>query len=70
MSDRGGKKTLMDQEAKSRIMSNEYRKNDGRSTAWSERAQLAADKNEYWQRQETDGGAAGNGGGGSWCAIM
>lgn len=35
----------MDQAAKARIMSNEYKKNDGKATDWSERAQKAADKN-------------------------
>ena len=42
MSDKKGK---MDQAAKARIMSNEYKKNDGKATDWSERAQKAADKN-------------------------
>ena len=40
------KRTPMDEEAKERIMSREYKKNDGKSTDWSERAQRAADKNE------------------------
>ena len=40
-----GDKTLMTQEAKERIMSAEHGRNDGQSTAWSERAQSAADRN-------------------------
>ena len=47
MSGRGHKRTPMDQAAKSRIMSNEYRNNDGQATDWSKRAQRAADRNEY-----------------------
>ena len=43
MSDK--KVTPMDQAAKSRIMSSAYKKNDGRATDWSRRAQKAADKN-------------------------
>ena len=38
--------TFMDQEAKSRIMSSEYKRNDGKATDWSMRAQSAADRNE------------------------
>ena len=45
MSDNGKKKTPMDPAAKSRIMSSEYKKNSGKSTDWSSRAQRAADKN-------------------------
>ena len=46
MSDKGGKKTPMDQDTKARIMSKEYQKNDGKATDWFRRAQRAADKNE------------------------
>ena len=42
MSDKKGK---MDQAAKARIMSSEYKKNDGKATDWSKRAQKPADKN-------------------------
>ena len=45
MSGNGKKKTPMDPAAKSRIMSSEYKKNSGKSTDWSSRAQRAADKN-------------------------
>ena len=45
MSDKDKTKTPMDQAAKARIMSHEYKGNDGKSTAWSKRAQIAADKN-------------------------
>ncbi|CAI8005496.1 hypothetical protein GBAR_LOCUS4283 [Geodia barretti] len=45
MSEGGKKATPMDQAAKSRIMSSEYKGNDGRSTGWSSRAQSAADRN-------------------------
>ena len=46
MSDKGGNKsTPMDEAAKERIMSAEYKKNDGQATDWSKRAQSAADKN-------------------------
>ena len=51
MSEKGGKKkTPMDQAAKERIMSEEYKKNDGKATDWSKRAQRAADKNDpqHW----------------------
>ena len=41
-----GKRTPMDQAAKRRIMSSEYKKNDGKATPWSKRAQRDADKNE------------------------
>ena len=41
----------MDQEAKARIMSREYKSNDGMATDWSKRAQRAADRNEYRARQ-------------------
>ena len=60
----------MDQKAKSRIMSREYKGNDGRSTAWSERAQSAADRN-YPQggHSSADGGGQGDGGG-WWCTIL
>ena len=44
------KKTPMDQAAKAKIMSNEYKSNDGKATDWSKRAQSAADKN-YPQHQ-------------------
>ena len=36
----------MDREAAARIMSSEYKKNDGKATDWSKRAQSAADRNE------------------------
>ena len=36
----------MDKEAAARIMSAEYKKNDGKATDWSRKAQSAADKNE------------------------
>ena len=38
--------TPMDQEAAARIVSSEYRKNNGKATEWSMRAQSAADRNE------------------------
>ena len=47
MSDR---RTKMDQPAKARIMSREYKENDGHATDWSSRAQRAADKNYPTQR--------------------
>ena len=53
MSDRGHKRTPMDQAAKRRIMSAEYKKNDGRATAWSRRAQRIADKNEWSRRAQS-----------------
>ena len=46
MSDKDDKKTPMDQAAKERIMSSEYKKNDGKATDWSKKAQSAADRNE------------------------
>ena len=46
MSDKNDKKTPMDQAAKERIMSSEYKKNDGKATDWSKKAQSAADRNE------------------------
>ena len=49
MSDRGHQRTPMDQAAKRRIMSAEYKENDGRATAWSKRAQETADRNEWAQ---------------------
>ena len=53
MSDRGDKKvTPMDQDAKARIMSSEYKGNSGRATDWSSRAQSAADKNYPQQQQQ------------------
>ena len=57
----------MDQTAKSRIMSNEYRNNDGMATDWSKRAQSAADKNypQHYPRDQPD-----NDSGGWWCTIL
>ena len=49
MSDR--KVTPMDQEAKERIMSSEYKKNDGQATEWSRRAQSGADKNLHKENE-------------------
>ena len=43
----------MDQAAKARIMSSEYKKNDGKATEWSMRAQSAADRNEPQTQSET-----------------
>lgn len=40
------KKNPMTQDAKSRIQSAESKKNDGKATEFSKRAQSAADKNE------------------------
>ena len=57
----------MDQEAKSRIMSHEYKSNEGKSTAWSERAQRAADRNEYHARQS---GSQQESESGWWCVIL
>ena len=57
----GGDK--MDQKAKSRIMSSEYKGNDGRATDWSKRAQSAADRNQHSQ------GGHSSGDGGGWCTI-
>ena len=34
----------MDEAAKERIMSSEYKKNDGQATDWSKKARSAADK--------------------------
>ena len=42
----------MDQAAKERIMSSEYKKNDGMATDWSKRAQSAADRNEPKSQSE------------------
>ena len=44
------KRTKMDQDAKARIMSSVYKKNDGHATDWSSRAQRAADKNYPTQK--------------------
>ena len=41
----------MDQAAKER-MSSEYKKNDGKATDWSKRAQSAADRNEPKSQSE------------------
>ena len=65
MSDRSDKRTPMDQEAKARIMSTEYKRNDGMATDWSRRAQSAADRNEYWAQQSGSQSEAG-----SWCVIL
>ena len=58
----------MDQPAKSRIMSSEYKKTGGTATDWSRRAQSAADKN-YPQHSGGSGGGGGGDEGGSWCTI-
>ena len=42
----------MDREAAARIMSSEYKKNDGMATDWSKRAQSAADRNESKSQSE------------------
>ena len=57
------KKTPMDQAAKAKIMSNEYKSNDGKATDWSKRAQRAADRNQGQPAQQSDGGS-GKGGSG------
>ena len=54
----------MDQAAKSRIMSSEYKKTGGTATDWSKRAQSAADRNY-------SGGSSGTAGDeGGWCTIL
>ena len=55
----------MDQAAKARIMSTEYKRNDGMATDWSRRAQSAADKNEYWAQQSGSQSESG-----WWCVIL
>ena len=50
----------VDQAAKSRIMSSEYKNTGGTATGWSKRAQSAADRNSS--------GTAGDEG--SWCTIL
>ena len=65
MSDRSEKVTLMDQAAKSRIMSSEYKKTDGKATDWSKRAQSAADRNEYQARQSGSQSESG-----WWCVLL
>ena len=62
----------MDQKAKSRIMSSAYKGNDGRSTAFSERAQSAADRNypQHSQGGHSSGDGGGQGDGGGWCTIL
>ena len=59
----------MDQSAKSRIMSSEYKKTGGTATDWSSRVQSAADKN-YPQHSGGSGGGGGGDEGGSWCTIL
>ena len=65
--DRSGKRTPMDQAAKSRIMSHEYKSNEGKATDWSKRAQRAADRNEYHARQS---GSQQESESGWWCVIL
>ena len=67
MSDRGRKSTPMDQAAKSRVMSAEYKKNDGRATDWSRRTQSAADRNDSSSRAQSE---ADGSDGGSWQCTM
>jgi hypothetical protein len=50
-----------------RIMSSEYKKNDGKATDWSKRAQSAADRNEYWGQQSGSQQESESGG---WCVIL
>ena len=57
----------MDQEAKARIMSSEYKSNDGKATDWSKRAQSAADRNEYQAQQSGSQQESESGG---WCVIL
>ena len=45
MSDKDPPKNPMTPAAAARIMSSEYKKNDGKATDWSKRAQSAGDKN-------------------------
>ena len=68
----------MDQKAKARIMSSEYKKNDGRATDASKRVQRAADKNYPQHGSQAQSAAYGNSpwGGeqaddeGGWCVIL
>ena len=68
MSDKKGK---MDQAAKARIMSSEYKKNGGKATKWSKRAQERADKNypQHYPRDQPDNDS-GETGGGWWYRTL
>ena len=49
------KKTLMDEEAKERIMEADGKENDGEVSEWVSRVQSAADKNENAKKKEETG---------------
>ena len=66
------RQTKMDQAAKSRIMSSEYKSNQGMATNWSRRAQSAADRNypQHGQSGSYYGGQGADDSSGWWCTIL